>query len=228
LGAACIDKTSSNLLALYLFDPAKGEITTCSKDSFIYAVPGGKPEITGVPFYLCLSGGVTEYSMNTTELDATAKSTIWGGTFVLNGDDGTHSADLSGSFRAPPQGRGCDRHGKATVPPFRELRCIGVAEAGWVPRGGTVRRFLVTCGRRLAVARAPTAWMTDTGHRRRCRQRKDARRYGQRIRTDIDWMPTRQLLQARVGRLRLHQGCRKDFATDDHVGPKVRPHTCKR
>ena len=86
-------KDPGHSIALFAADLAIGDVTKCSPTSII-GVGMGKKDA-----YFCDDGGVTSYDLNTTELTVSAKSTIWAGTFEMAGDDGTHSADVSGSFR---------------------------------------------------------------------------------------------------------------------------------
>ncbi len=87
---------ASQSVSIGVIDIAKGDTTTCALESWIQ-VTSVKSESKA--FYNCLVGGVTEYDLNITQLSSTSSSTIWGGTFAVAGDDGTHSADVSGSFR---------------------------------------------------------------------------------------------------------------------------------
>ena len=88
-------------LTLSALDVAKGEITTCSYTSFILVVEGPSAGAIEDYVYNCTKGW-TEYSLNTTEVSSSAKSTIWAGTFAVAGVDvgshGTNSVDVSGSF----------------------------------------------------------------------------------------------------------------------------------
>ena len=77
-------------------DPVVGDITTCS-DASAVQVAMGLGSTTN--FYHCVLGGVTAYDMDITEVEAGASATVWAGTFQMTGDDGSHSADVSGSFR---------------------------------------------------------------------------------------------------------------------------------
>ena len=96
VGAGCADLDGGPLLVEVLAtDPVVGDITECSKESWIrVAIPH---DMTNV--YHCLLGGLTAYDMNITEVEETPLATVWAGTFSMTGDDGTHSADVSGAFR---------------------------------------------------------------------------------------------------------------------------------
>jgi hypothetical protein len=73
-----------------------GDITTCSAASAVQVAKG----LGSTPnFYHCVVGGVTAYDMNITEVEDKGSATVWAGTFFMTGDDGSHSADVSGSFR---------------------------------------------------------------------------------------------------------------------------------
>jgi hypothetical protein len=99
--AVCVEyhktKTLSQAVVLFASDVEKGEITNCSTTSFIQIAPWDTEK--AVPYYTCLTGTVTTYDMDLTEVSSTKDATVWGGTFSVAGDDGTHSVDVSGSFR---------------------------------------------------------------------------------------------------------------------------------
>ena len=79
-------------------DPKVDELTDCSFGVSIIEVAhfvDGDKEST----YSCTDGGVSDYEMDLTQVDENESSTTWGGTFSMVGDDGTHAAEASGSFR---------------------------------------------------------------------------------------------------------------------------------
>ena len=97
VGAGCADLDAGPLLVeVIATDPVVGDITECSKASWIrVAISHSMTEV-----YHCLLGGLTAYDMNITEVEEMPLATVWAGTFSMTGDDGSgHSADVSGSFR---------------------------------------------------------------------------------------------------------------------------------
>jgi len=93
VSAVCAEATGAQFnVTILATDPVVGDITTCTSASAVQVARG--PD-----FYHCVVGGVTAYDMNITEVDAKASATVWAGTFSMTGGDGSHSADVSGSFR---------------------------------------------------------------------------------------------------------------------------------
>lgn len=96
VGAGCADLDAGPLLVeVVATDPVVGDITDCSKESWVrVAIPHDPTEV-----YHCLLDGLTAYDMNITEVEEMPLATVWAATFSMTGDDGSHSAVVSGSFR---------------------------------------------------------------------------------------------------------------------------------
>jgi hypothetical protein len=77
------------------FQPAEGAVTVCDPATFVMVT-----QVTGA-YYTCIAGGgIESFEVDLTEVTSDADATVWGGTFEMTGDDGSHAVEVSGSFRA--------------------------------------------------------------------------------------------------------------------------------
>jgi hypothetical protein len=94
VAASCATLAEGFMVVVLALDPHIGDYTDCSYNA---AIQVGNFD-SGL-YYDCLGGGASNFQMSITEVDEAPKSTVWGATFSMTGDDGTHSGEVSGSFR---------------------------------------------------------------------------------------------------------------------------------
>lgn len=95
----CTDVEAGFGVAVAAIGPEVGETTACDLYRSVQVT-----EVATAGYYACTLSGATTFSLDIATADVEGDGSVeWSGTFVLEGDDGTNSVSMTGSFSGRSQ-----------------------------------------------------------------------------------------------------------------------------